>query len=188
MKVYPAGLLCLEKTNYFLTLTRLSFSISLNDSLTDFLMFIFSMSTWSWQPSEIQRGATFPKDWELETDMVAHCERAWTRGNNLPEKNFASCIQTHTSGKDHQMQPFHLPVQSKAWHPDDKHREMLRTWNTEIETEIKNKLSVKELNNFKIFFFFFQVIIAFLLAWRAESIPTSPCGRWWVLGRWKQMC
>lgn len=95
MKVYPAGLLCSEKTNYFLTLTRLSFSRPLNDSLIDFPMLIFSASTWSWQPSEIQRDATSLKDWELESDIVANFEREWMRGNSFPEKS-SSAADTHT--------------------------------------------------------------------------------------------
>lgn len=67
MKVYLAGLLCLEKTNYFLTLTHLSFSISLNDSLSDFLMFIFSVSTWSWQRQKFKEVPLFLKteSWKL---------------------------------------------------------------------------------------------------------------------------
>lgn len=75
MKVYPAGLLCFEKTDYFLTLARLSFSRPLNDSLNDFPMFIFSASTQRWQPSEIQRDATFPEDWKLESDIGSNSER-----------------------------------------------------------------------------------------------------------------
>ena len=85
MKVYPAGLLCLEETNYSLTLNHLSFSISLNNSLTDFLLFIFLPSSSSWKPSEIQKGATYPKDRELGADIIVQCERTWMRGSKSSE-------------------------------------------------------------------------------------------------------
>ena len=112
------------ETNYFLTVTHLSFSISLNVSLTDFLMFIFMASTWSWQPSEIQRGATFPEDWELDADIVPHCERTWARGNNLSEKTSPAAVK-HTHLERTIKRRLFITIQSKVWHPDDKHRETL---------------------------------------------------------------
>ena len=81
MKVYPVDILCLEETNDSLTLNHLSFSISLNNSLTDFLLFIFMASRSSWNPSEIQTGATYPKDREVGADFTVQCERTWMRGS-----------------------------------------------------------------------------------------------------------
>lgn len=142
MKVYPAGLLCFEKTNYFLTLTCLSFSRPLNDSLIDFPMFIFSASTQGWQASEIQRDAVSPEDWELESDMASNCEREWMRGNSFPEKS-SSAANTHTYLERSIKWSFFTSQLSIKHDVQIVNRERWwekKPWNTEIETQIKSKL------------------------------------------------